>query len=99
MRAEVADFVQDLHQVLLGERVAMRPGRPPSVPVATGGSFVGDPDEGKPPIITRVRQLSKRSTRTAEAAECATLCHGDDGQTKEREDRNEDRRPMTDGVA
>jgi hypothetical protein len=71
--ADEADLVHDLHQVALGERIAVDPRWTAAGPVAAGRRIVAHTDERKTAVVWNVGQ---RSVGTIEAAE-AELRQGD----------------------
>ena len=66
MRAEEAHLVHDLHQVPLGERIAVDPGRTAAGPEAAGRGIVAHAHEREPAVV---RNVGQGFVRTAEAVE------------------------------
>ena len=66
VRPEVADRVHDVHQVLLGERIAVAPRGPAAVPVAARRSLIFHADEREPAVVWRVRVHDETAAAAAE---------------------------------
>jgi len=95
VRCQVADAVQDPHEVALGSRVPVRPRRQPVVVVTTRACRELQPHEREPAVIRDVRRQIERRRRAV--VEPATLSRGrhdtvDQGGTGEHERGGPDRR-------
>ena len=74
VRAEIADLVHDPHQVVFGERIAVRPRRQPLIPVAARGRRVFQPRECEPAVIRHVAGPPDRGARQSSSAARERRC-------------------------